>query len=347
MKHLFFIHSHITFLVAKQYIADYHINSDDCLFMCFRNYIMPQPFADIYTDKLFYPQDIYHQTQYRVFSKNIVKAYQNIHILETAINRYFHNAPFLFYESRSDALDCISTIATMTSCQGFYILEEGTASYTPIENLPQLHKGAKEFIQTLLLQNILPRFFALRSSFYAFENRKYKGTIAISSNAFRQLPGERIIVSNPFLQQEITPKPDAVLSIDAALLRFFTPQVAEYVYSYIQQNCISKGQKIIAYKFHPDYYNAPDIQEQYRIILQKVFQGNLIELPSDVALENVLNTYNVDFYADFSSVAIYATIMGCKCYSYAHLLTEHFPNTAYQKMISSYPKMSYELYTFL
>ena len=70
-----------------------------------------------------------------------------------------------------------------------------------------------------------------------------------------------------------------------------------------------------------------------RNVLLKAFENFRVEeLPNDIAIEDVLNEYHCDFFSDWSSVAIYANQMGCKCYSYAHELSRVSGNVMYMTM---------------
>ena len=63
-----------------------------------------------------------------------------------------------------------------------------------------------------------------------------------------------------------------------------------------------------------------EIKKQYEIMLQQIFGKDLIEIDSDQSLESILITYKSDFYTGNSSVAIYASTAGTKCYSFIDFL---------------------------
>lgn len=346
MKHLIIVHSHITFLVAKKYVDEAHIKNDDVVFFCSRQYLPPLQFQNDY-HFLSYPDDIFMGKSHRVFSKNLFSAYKNLEILEKTIRTLFCSNDFFLYTPNCLAMDFESAAVTMKLCKGFYLLEEGSGSYKSAEDLPEFAYGWKKAVFKFIVKPLFYRFYALRGSFFETGHKKYRGTVAVSTLAFPETGGEHILVSNPFMKQYIDTIPDAVLSVDASLDMFFTIDEIEYIYRKINEHCEQNGIKVLAYKFHPDYYSDKTLMNQYRNLIEKVFVMKTIELSSDIAIENILNTYHADFYSDFSSVAIYADTMGVNCYSYANLLNNKFHNKEYEKAISKFPAFIRNKYQFI
>ena len=78
----------------------------------------------------------------------------------------------------------------------------------------------------------------------------------------------------------------------------------------------------------------PEIRKQYNHIIHKFFGENIIELKDTAVLENILTTYKCDFYSAGSSIQIYGTIAGAKCYSFSSLTrkyTQLYDNTIFQE----------------
>ena len=87
----------------------------------------------------------------------------------------------------------------------------------------------------------------------------------------------------------------------------------------------------MAFKLHPSL-DAPqnkDIRKSYIDIIHKYWGDSIEQIPASVVLENLLMAHPSAYYSLFSSVSIYGSQMGAKCYSYMPLLedtsaNEHF-----------------------
>lgn len=348
MKHLFYVHSHITFLVSKQYVFDQGINPDDCLFFCTRGYRYNDEYSQIFRNGCQYPKDIFANENFDILPRfNFIKGYHNIHLLENFINDKFNNDSFVFYTFNTSS-HVHSVIATMKKCLGYYIIEEGLSAYTEINKLPQLYKGVKKIVFKHILQPIFPRFFILKDHIFSSSSKYYLGTIAILPEAFNPLPPKHLLVTNPFSEISLGFAPTVVISIDSAFEIYQVPLDAiATVFQKIKDNIALKENIVVAAKFHPYYYIHTENKEKFQAVLKTVFGELFRELPMDAILEDVLNTYHSDFYSLWSSIGIYAQRNGCKCYSFAHFLNEKIQNKEYQYLLKKIPPMFYDTYQIL
>lgn len=331
MKHIFYVHSAITFFVAKQYIFERKISPKDCLFLLVRGYRLPKEYLEVFPNVISYPSGILNSGDTRIFqNNNPFKGISNIRVIEKKINQYFHTEAFTFYIPNTFAL-VTNIIATMKTCQAFYILEEGTASYIPFHLLPNHLVGIKRPI-FLIVKTLFNRFYALRGNAFGTYHPKFKGNISISEKAFADNDGEKIIVSSPFRQITLEIVPNAIWSIDASLKTFFSIEDIENLFFYLRSIFKKKGYTKIAYKFHPDFYNSPDDLILFRTKIDEIFENLVYELPSSAVLEDILNSYEIDFYTDYSSVSIYA--QKGTCYSYAQFLKPF--NSTYAQSIMKF-----------
>lgn len=334
-------------MVSKQYVFDQGINPDDCLFWCVRNYTLPKEFIRIFTNVLSYPNDVFNNASNKVYQGiNFAKSWKNISIVERRVNDFFHGEEFYFYVPNT-GLDVSSTLVTMRSCKGYYIIEEGTANYMSPYDLAPVFVGAQRlFFHFAKL--FFRRCFILRGSFLTNTYRKFKTYIAILPQSFSKFSGAKYIISNPFEKEILSQRPDVILSIDASLNIYCDEKAPTYVYEKLGILFESKGYRILAYKFHPDYYKNGQLLEHYRTMLQQYFPNlTLIELPKESVIENILNNYHCDFYSDWSSIALYSPLFDCECYSYAKLILqlENYPK--YQEAYSRCPTINKESYISL
>ncbi|MCQ2286972.1 MAG: hypothetical protein MJZ76_08890 [Bacteroidales bacterium] len=347
MKHLFYVHSHITFLVSKQYVFDQGINPDDCLFLCTRNYQLPEKYNKVFTHLVQYPQDIFHCNEVHFFKNgNVVEGYRKAGVIEGFVREYTKEDDFILYTLNTGG-HVHSIIVSMSNCKGYYLIEEGTSVYHDLpSSVSQLYKRWKKVLFKLILRPFLPKFFLLKDNIFSSSTKKYLGTIASSENAYRNFPQRHIVVSNPFELISLAIKPESLLSIDGSISMYdFSIEIIKQLFVELKQKFLKDA--AVAYKFHPLFFANKSKMEAIRDVLHEIFGEFAIELPSDIVLENVLNTYHCDFYSDWSTVGIYGNKMGCKCYSYALKLSQFSQNKEYENCVHKLPEIIKDSYIFI
>ena len=331
MKHIFLIHSHITFFVVKQYIHDYHIAPCDCVLFCCRDYSLPQNYVGVFPSIVQYPKDVFSNKEDLSPFVNVITNFRGKKRLECAILSYCNNEPFYFYPFYT-ASHFVSLVVSMPQCQGYFIIEEGTSAYLSKQELYALCPPPKKWYNSIL-RRIFPEFYSLKDEAFSENSPKYQGILSFSNKAFATMGGEHIVLSNPFEQSFLNYSPDIILSIDGSLsLYAIDLDIIQKVYSHIEQFIRQKDGigKVIAYKFHPMFLAREGLQQKIREVIHMVFQKYTVkELDKTISIENLLNTYHCDFYTDFSSVSIYRDLLKCNCYSYAAYMAHLLPNSAY------------------
>lgn len=337
MFHIFHLHSHITFLVAKKYIQDKDINLENCVFVYFRGYCPPVEFNFLCNKCLSFPQDILSDGFSRLFQGfNITASIRNLHSIDAFINEKVGNDSFYYYLPNAVTADFSSAVISSRQCLGYYFLEEGSGSYLPDNILPEFATGlGKKLFYHCFLNIFFHRFYCVRRTCFFHKNHKYSGTISTSNDCFPDMPGERIVINDIFSDAGVTYTPDVILSIDGSLPTFFELDSIRALFANLKT--ILKG-KTIAFKFHPLFYNRPELTKSYRTIISSAFGDTAYELPNDCILENVLfANQRIEFYSDYSSIAIYASRFGVKCYSYCNLLYPFDKNNLYRAHVEKCP----------
>ena len=171
MKHIFHVHSHITFLVSKQYVVDKGINFDDCLFLCSRDFKPGYEHQQLFKYITNYPQDVLrHNVEKCCFQKKIFHRLYKLHEIEDFILSFCNKDKFLFYTfSTYSHLCCI--IVTMNKCSGYYLIEEGSSVYTDISKVKQLI-GKKNLLLQSFLAPLFPRFYLLKDHHFSTSSNK-------------------------------------------------------------------------------------------------------------------------------------------------------------------------------
>lgn len=344
MKHLIFVHSHLSYSVINQYFVENNINPADCLFILAARY-SHLPEGNNYKNFIRFPEELLPDGYKRVFhNNNIITGYKNIRYIEELINTYFHGDSFYMYQTTTTH-DCFSALVTMKQCKGYYLVEEGSASYYHKSEVPKQFHGISA-ICVSILSKILPRFYALKSSSFSFNNKYFLGTVATTRNAFPDFPGEHIIINPPFTKVVLDYVPDVILSIDSSIMISLGNVFPAELYKKVAEFFSRQGYKKIAYKFHPKYFADPELAESYRKGLSAIFGKDIVELDEKCQLENYFLSYPIDFCSDFSSVGIYASNFGRKCYSYMNIFKELYPDSTYSKDFFI-PKSVLDLYTLI
>ena len=347
MKHVFIVFSNFHFLIAKQYVIDQNISIKDSVLILNRNMTFPKGYENIFSNIYNYPEDFFHGKSTRMLpSCNIIKGFSNIHKFENMLRDFIIDDDFIFYTSNTACSDYLSVLYTECRCKGYYLLEDGTASYIAYNNSPIVKNifstGVKKALFNTVLNSLFKRFYYLRNNYVATENNKYTGTIASSENAFPDFPRKRIVISCPF-NVEVSGETcyDAVLSIDN-LPQYFNYGAIEELYSILNEHFHKQGYKNKAYKFHPNFFSNINDYFLYKKLVINIFGNNMVEIERNVILENLLISSHAVLYSDFSSVGFYPAQYGVKCISYYSLLAHK--NAKYDNVYGKIPEIVKHLY---
>ena len=316
MKHIFGIQSHLTFYVAHKIIQLNQFNPDDCLFISGRNYKIPDKYNSIY--KHIYSLHYGGGKIGRFFSGiNIVKTQKNISQFDRIIDDFTGSDCYDCYISYCGD-DVANLVVTKKNCVAYYLTEEGIGVYS--DKNPKIFSGWRYLIYRVVLKPLFPRLYAIKENYQYTKYYKFKGFYAISSQAYPLFQSYPItIIGNPFETIDIGFSPDVLLSIDPFFWNLSINTV-DKIYYHLSKYIKGKNYHTITYKYHPMFGVYPDIKKEYEKIIHQYFGNNIIQLDDTVVLENIMMTYKCDFYSNGSSVQIYGTIAGAKCYDFSSFI---------------------------
>lgn len=352
MHHIFHVHSHITFLICNKYISDFQLDPNQCVFLCMRYYSLPDTYRSIYKNVVLYPKEVFGKDEFDIFPKlNVIAGKKNSRRLESYINKLIGDDSFTYYAIQTSS-HFVSFIVTMRNCKGYYLLEEGKSAYLKPQELDDLLgytlKGWKKMAYNFLLRPLFYRFFATKGSAFSTSNRHYLGTLGTSEKAFRYFPKEHLIVSNPFETIEMDKIPEAILSIDGSIIAFeLSLSDIQQLFERLKVVFNSRGYTRIAFKFHPLFNSNPALSKALSSQIHDIFGENSFQLPADCIIENILSTYPVDFYSDWSSIGIYASFFKRRCFSYANIMASIVNSERYDQLVTGLPPVITDNYTFL
>lgn len=198
MKHIFTIHSHVTFLVAYSIVEHLGLNKSDVILLSSRYKV---------SVKGFNVQEAY-QTRYqtlkeKLFTFNAPKSHDRY------INKLTKGDSFIAY------IDLMSyyqkVLVTHEKCAGFHFFEEGNGAYMEFDDLtdvtwPDRHYGyrtnglgdisfQKAVMRTLRGYNL--RLLSIPYNYMSFANFKDLKYFCFSNNAFYNAPKEKKIIVAP------------------------------------------------------------------------------------------------------------------------------------------------------
>jgi len=351
MKHLFIIHSSITWLVTQKLIETEQLPLNECVILTDRR--MPVPKGQYNIIEI---SDIILSDLKAREATQIIKNQQLNRIALQAIDQIITSVCkkeekyYIYLPHHRDLRYWAFT--THPQCAQFFYTEEGTMSYwgtRPHPTIPQYtgwQWGAKRFILTLAHDWYLKgRAPALPRSFHP-DHPKYGGAFGLSELAFpglsnvkvlplpfQHLPAwehvQRVLVFGPYVEFGEMPQ-EVRLKVTRELFNY-------YIEHHIQN---------IYIKFHPSQYlNKHNMQQLKQLIEEYSDQIQFTEITQSVSLENIAYSSKADFYLITSSVAIYAVLCGSRVISYAQQVLKYHP--AFQKTLDAVPKNVREKIKFI
>jgi len=317
MKHIFFVSSNLTFFIANKIIQSDGLQKEQCCLFLVRNYQVPFEYSNEYPHQISTNYNVDPRTG-RIFEGiKFWKTYKNICYFDHLIDEFIQNDSFIWYSSVCSN-DICSLMVSRKECEGYYIIEDGLASYRNFN--PQTFVGWRYWMYKCVLKPLYPRIFCVKNHFITTNHPKFRGCIATSHRCFPLHQAYLRVIGNPFDKAVANQLPDAVISIDP-WYSSLDISVIDGVYKAIAGYIAKKNYKNLACKFHPRF-EAPQnftIKKEYTSILKRYFPTIKI-LSKDIILEQILVSPNQDFYCGVSSVPLYVSLSGVKCYTYMPLV---------------------------
>ena len=310
MRHLFFVHSNITYLVARQVIRTQELPLADCGLLLARNFQpTDSPVATAPLPNVLFPLTL-----------AVWRTRRKIALVDAVIDELTHTEEFELYCPHTDN-NLTRLAVTHPRCAGVSYIEEGMATYA-VKGI-----GSKPFsVKHSVLGYALSGGRLPHLSFY---EASYRRAYGIHELAFPDL-ARKTVVGLPFGTAIGTPPLDdaQILVFDALIEQHVaTPQkLADTLLGLFERYCAA-GVRQVYVKYHPMQAGNPALQVFYQELMARYAgQIEFRELPAAVVLEDVAYTYrNVTFTVIVSSVGFYARLCGQPVYSVARLLAEADP----------------------
>lgn len=344
MKHLFYIHSHITYLVSLQVIKHKKLQPEDCVFMYGRRFEANSPNPSIKSITIPYTQQPVNSF---AVDKRFWKGWGKLRDFNKLIEQLIGKSTYHVYTHQT-SMDFIRMFMSHKQCTGFSLIEEGVVSYLTLDKVNnELRPVGKATWRYEALKWInywgqlsFPiRFFApdythaYGLSSYSFPGFARKEVLPMAvDNVAEELPYKHILVLDASAENKLT----STESMQAALT-----QAMEWL--------VKEGVDELWVKYHPEQLAKPQSYNTYKDVFAS-FENRIHvrELPQQVCLELLAGNQELKgltFYVFVSSVGIYAAMCGRKVYSFANFILQTDEN--YSKTMKNLPELFNESVTFV
>lgn len=312
MKHLFLVHTHITYIVAQSIIESLSIKKKNIFFICTRNY------------KIDFDNQMNLNAEFELLNNtNYSNFYLKWHLIKK-IDRKLNSAGIDLYHAYLPhiAHPLFQILGSNKKCYKINIMEEGANCLSNrLYNPPISLK--KKIISLLFNKTGLwgkYRYFRVSSNteLKYFKKKILPVFYGISSKSFQNVTGYEKQIINIYKEIKTVSKqiPDSasILLLESIIEQDNLNSVL--FFDSIEFIAKKLNNEKVYLKFHP-YQNA-DNREHVITILKKYTTVNLIA--DDVVMEKVfLYTKNLKVYGFTTSLLFYAKSFGHEAISFAYL----------------------------
>ncbi len=322
MKHLFYIHSSITFLVATKIVEG--LDKDNCIFLWGRNF---QATTDIKHHKFPF---VHLPKEYFSASIKFWETRKKVVEMDDWLAQITEGQDFFYYTPQSGT-NFFYVLVENVSCKGYNYIEEGRGSYFTKKQL-QNPKSNSLLRDALYQINFKGRSSSVKH-FFDFDHPKFKTAYGLSQHTFPDLQ-DKVILDIPFQKKEFPGNYEHIL-VPEPIVEFGIVSEATYQQTvvYFLEWAIQKKYTTIHVKYHPGQKKSIELMRA--VYQQYKDQLTVIELPAEWSLEEMAVSTTANFVIITSSVGIYASLANRTVYSLAQQLVQL--DATYQKAIDDLP----------
>ena len=307
MRHLFLIHSAITYLVARATIRHETLNSTACAYVLLRGF-QPDP-DDPVSARLALADNVTVPLTWRVGA-----VWGGIANLDRQVATLLANEPFVLYVPHLD-LPTARLLYTNRRCRQVSYLEEGTASYVaPPTPAFSVRDNVVRYLFSRGRYPAIAQFPDVHVHAYCIDAACFPGL------------ARKVVLPLPFRRVTISPNPggQVILVLDALIeFNLVAPNALKQALDALFAWLEAQGQRQILYKYHPVQAQSPERRAYYETTIFAPWRDrlHLTELTSPAPLEDVAFSYpTVEFAVISSSVGVYARFCGRRVVSVARRL---------------------------
>ncbi len=326
MKHIFVVHSNICCIVIRSYILKLIGAGEQVIVITYRGQKWPFDKRNIRIidfSTLFQKYYVYHVSSIKEYFRRLIYQYK----MKKFINQLVKGQEYILYIPNY-AVDYQTYLAENRWCRGYYFIEEGTLAYTPIDYLKRKEQK-KDLIQRF------KNFAGISNHFFLETTNKFKGTIAITNEAFRWNNKDRKVVK-PIIDVD----KDYKVHKNIIVTGYFSSSMSSVkdqmntLLTFIGQS----DETDIAIKFHPHlYYNFPKKIDEISAFIKTFNNVKVDILPADYIVEKSIFAGNCNIYSldKFSSLNIYSVLFGGHSYTLTDKAVEFHDLNSCIKFVTS------------
>lgn len=307
MRHIFYIHSHITALVAYSYIREKKINLDDMIIVIGRSFVTEYNFdcAIIRLDQN--EQSIEKIPSYGTW--NLMKNYFTLKKIDKKIDQFVKKDHFNVYlPSTKNYL--MQYLASHHNCSTLFIMEEGLLTYTN----HFLKQGYKTKLEKQKIKGVLryPKDLHRSLVYINDPEKKNPKLISISKDIYQTGILSEILLLNrlypPPLSDEYFLNNEVIFFFDGGMNGKFTTLENYTLAINILLKRINFEHNKLYLKFH---HTQNEKTRSYVLGALNTLGVDLIIIPDKVSAEAILlNSKNLRVFGCHSSILYYASIWG-------------------------------------
>lgn len=331
--HVFNLHSHIMYLVAKAVIRERNLDPRLCAFVLTRNYKTPADDDGI--PRYPFPFPNWELSFY--WGKDHERIRSNIRNIEKFIDRITDGRTFHYYAQHTRSY-YVNIIASYEKCIDYSFIEEGLAAYFDEQTLATLKLGKippkSDYDAALSNQSRLQTFDA---RFFNYTHPKFASAFCVAPDAFPGAPkGKRICLTDVFREIPLgeSEKGDAILILDNARWNQFRKPLSlskyEKMLTWFVRNVLQTGgYRRILYKLRHD--TAPSDAALYDRVFKNHPEIKFLRIGETRIVEDIVKTLDVPVFVMASSCGKYALQMDRDVYSLAKLYARF--DSGYKKSV--------------
>lgn len=318
MKHLFLVHSHITYLVACAVVRHEGLQADHVVLLLGRGY---EP-----------PETVHRSAEFPVKEPAVpllclpFQRWRNRQNLRRFLAKW-GKEPVHWYLPHT-AFSFFAALIRHAHTEGFSLIEEGLGSYFTAQEINALLTRRMRPVSRLLMR--------LSGRQVQFADHRYQAAYGCTDAAY---PGyERKVRVTLAPPTGTAPRGTrAIVAFDYVLESRLASESAFYkcVHEMVAR-IAADGHDQASYKLHPEQLHQSRHTPRLRSLLQDNAAGvRFTELPAGTCLEGLAAAGQRDFYIFGSSVGFYAAASGCRVVSMARRLAALDP--LYRRTMESLP----------
>ena len=309
MKHLFLVHSSITYYMSVVVVKSLGLSTHDVIFLFYGNYEAPNNTTDItYIDISNYPNFPHPLT-----IQSIIKSQHIIKLLDKSINHISNNKNYIVYISTTSTL-LNQIFITNDLCRGYHFIEEGVANYRDnLYNEPAIKRNKLITIMCSVFNLFHSRIslnYPFLKPYKKFSLSNYVPKYFLLDNKYHSVKNRSNIVLLPFYKESDENHrfdySNSIIFVMSPLLEYRLCSIENLrcVISYFFSQVISSEQLFV--KYHPQQNT-----QTKDLVLSIALEHNIAikEIDLSLPMEQVLlHSDNSKWYGFESSLLFYASL---------------------------------------